>query len=238
MGAAARAMNTMGFTDLRIVGDGGVLEHPEARAFAHGSTEILATARVYDGLAEALSDRDLTVATTGRRRGSRRDYYEPEDLRNMLAQGRRGSHIAIVFGREESGLSNDELELCELVSAVPMRRPYPSINLGQAVMVYSYALSPLVLSVDRRASKTPDRRSVRVLRSKARNLLPRLGFDPGRAVYQRMIERIAAAEETDLHLLFSLVNALEIHLPPQEEAPESPPPATGWSPETGPDRTP
>ncbi|MFW5693862.1 MAG: tRNA/rRNA methyltransferase [Alkalispirochaeta sp.] len=212
VGAAARAMKTMGFTDLRIVGAPDIALEQEARAFAHGSTDILAAARPFRALSEALSDIDLAVATTGRRRGKRSDYYTPDQLRSMLVDEERGSAIALVFGREESGLSNEELSQCQIVSLVPMREPYPSLNLGQAVMVYTYALSSLQMSVAQPHHREADPASVHALVDKAQEVLPYLGFDPGRAVYHRMLERIGAAGRIDVHLMHSLLKAIEIHI--------------------------
>lgn len=212
VGAAARAMKTMGFRDLRIVGAPAINRAPEARAFAHGSTDILEEARHFSSLTSSLADTDLAIATTGRRRGKRSDYYTPDQLRSMIEDGQRGAAIALVFGREESGLSNDELAQCQLVSLVPMRGAYPSLNLGQAVMVYTYALAPLQLTTTPPQTHAADPASVHALVDKAQTILPQLGFDPGRAVYHRMLERIGAAGQTDVNLMHSLLTAVEIHI--------------------------
>lgn len=223
VGAAARAMKTMGFTDMRVVGAPEITRHAEARAFAHGSSDILDAARHVDALDEALEDIDLAVATTGRRRGQRRDYYSPDELVPMLADGQRGQRLALVFGPEESGLSNRELDRCQLVSVVPMRRSYPSLNLGQAVMVYTYALSPLILSTRGVEHASASRESVRALTERAHALLPRLGFDPGRARFRRMLERAGAASQTDVNLLHSLLQAVERRLAPEPPSTSRPP---------------
>lgn len=212
VGAAARAMKTMGFRDLRIVNAADIDQELEARAFAHGSTDILDEVRHFDSLDRALSDVDLAVATTGRRRGKRSDYYTPDQLLNMLQNNQRGPTVAVVFGREESGLSNGELAQCQMVSLVPMRGAYPSLNLGQAVMVYTYALSSLQINSARPKTQSADPASVHALVLKAQTILPQLGFDPGRAVYHRMLERIGAAEQTDVNLMHSLLTAIEIHI--------------------------
>jgi tRNA/rRNA methyltransferase len=217
VGAAARAMKTMGFSDLRIVGSEGIHRDATARAFAHASTEILDAARTYGTLPEAIADVDIAVATTGRRRGKRRDYSTPEELRERFSAGAHGESAALVFGREESGLSNEELALCQLVSLVPMRVTYPSLNLGQAVMVYTYALSPLFVPTAPVQYHPAREASVQALARKAETLLPALGFDPGRAVYRRMMERLGAANQTDVNLLHSLLKAIELHLPPSRE---------------------
>lgn len=212
VGAAARAMKTMGFSDLRIVGSEGIHHDPTARAFAHASTDILDAARPCASLSEAIADADVAVATTGRRRGKRRDYSTPDELRERFVSGEYGESAALVFGREESGLSNEELAVCQLVSLVPMRVSYPSLNLGQAVMVYTYALSPLFVPTAPVQYHAARESSVQALARKAEALLPALGFDPGRAVYRRMMERLGAANQTDVNLLHSLLKAIEIHL--------------------------
>ena len=207
VGAAARAMKTMGFSDLRIVG--GAWNSDEARALAHGSREILEGARQFTDLSGAVADRDLVVGTTARRRGKRDDYYDPPRLREMLHEGRRGTRIALVFGREESGLSNEELDLCHITTAVPMRASYPSLNLAQAVMVYCYELAPLQFHVHHPDKGILEETTMSVLYERAGETLRSLGFDPGRALYRRILERIGAATRTDAHLILSVIKALE-----------------------------
>jgi tRNA/rRNA methyltransferase len=212
IGAAARAMKTMGFRDLRIVDPCGLVppkDDAEARAFAHGSTDILEEATRWPSLAAAVSGYDVVVGTTGRRRGKRTELYTPEEVKSLLVEGPKARRIALVFGPEERGLSNEELDLCDITSAVPMRSAYPSLNLGQAVMVYTYALSPLVFSTERRNSSSPTEGSIRAIHEKAERLLPRLGFDPGRAIFTRILERVSSASETDARLIHSVLNALE-----------------------------
>ncbi|TVR70055.1 MAG: tRNA/rRNA methyltransferase [Spirochaetaceae bacterium] len=209
VGAAARAMKTMGFTDLRIVGTGpDQWNIGEARAFAHGSSDVLDGAGLHGSLEEALEDRDLVVGTTARRRGKRDDYYEPPQLREMLGAGLRGERIALVFGREESGLSNEELDLCHITTAIPMRAAYPSLNLAQAVMVYCYELSSLRFHAHRLEHGVPEEATMSVLHRRASETLLWLGFDPGRALYRRILERIGAATRTDAHLMLSVIKAI------------------------------
>ncbi len=141
VGAAARAMKTMGFNELILVGSQVHLEE-EARWVAHGATDILDNVRCYDSFDALRQDFDLLIATTARERGSPRTFLAPDELATTLSHSGAGSR-ALVFGRESSGLSNQELDACDLFSYVPLAGEYPSLNLGQAVMVYSYALSGL-----------------------------------------------------------------------------------------------
>ncbi|MDS0111747.1 tRNA/rRNA methyltransferase, partial [Enterobacter hormaechei subsp. steigerwaltii] len=144
IGAAARAMKTMGFTDLRIVDSTAHLE-PAARWVAHGSGDILDNITTYATLADALHDISFTVATTARSRAKFHYYATPAELVPMLEEKSQWlEKAALVFGREDSGLTNEELELADVLTGAPMVADYPSLNLGQAVMVYCYQLASLI----------------------------------------------------------------------------------------------
>ncbi|MDU7021651.1 MAG: tRNA/rRNA methyltransferase [Enterobacter sp.] len=144
IGAAARAMKTMGFTDLRIVDSAAHLE-PAARWVAHGSGDILDNITTYATLAEALHDISFTVATTARSRAKFHYYATPAELVPLLEEKSQWlEKAALVFGREDSGLTNEELELADVLTGAPMVADYPSLNLGQAVMVYCYQLASLI----------------------------------------------------------------------------------------------
>ena len=141
--AAARAMKTMGFTSLRIVDSEAHLQ-PAARWVAHGAGEILDGVQTFATLEQALADVDFTVATTAR--SARFHYYctPPELLAQLSERKQWVGQAALVFGREDSGLTNEELALADLLTGVPMQADYPSLNLGQAVMVYCYQLASLM----------------------------------------------------------------------------------------------
>ncbi|QDO84175.1 tRNA/rRNA methyltransferase [Shewanella psychropiezotolerans] len=141
VGAAARAIKTMGFEQLILVNSNLHLDK-EAHWLAHGATDILERTLVVDSVADIRAQYDHLIATTARERGTPRQYLTPDELKNtVLRQSGSVKKIALLFGRESSGLSNSELELCDLFSYVPLINDYPSLNLAQAVMVYSYALS-------------------------------------------------------------------------------------------------
>ena len=143
IGAVARALKVMGFSDLRLVNPADHLSD-SARWLAHASCDVLESAGVYGSLEEAVDNLDLVIGTTAKRRTVKYDYYRPEELKDIIA-GKEGTvhKLGIVFGREESGLTNRELHLCDLLSTVPIANPYPSLNLGQSVMLYAYVLSDL-----------------------------------------------------------------------------------------------
>lgn len=139
VGAAARAIKTMGFSELWLV-DPCQLE-PEAYWVAHQSDDILRNARTFTDLASALANVDFSIATGARRRLEKDDYLTPSECRQVLAE-KPGSlqRAAIVFGRESSGLTGDEIALCDAATRIPLAHPQPSLNLAQAVMLYAWEL--------------------------------------------------------------------------------------------------
>jgi tRNA/rRNA methyltransferase len=143
IGAAARALKTTGFTQIRLVNPCNHLAD-EAKWLAHGSNDILEAADVFASLKEALDGVDFAVGTTAKNRSAKADYYTPEAAKGLIFK-KSGtiSKIAIVFGREESGLTNGELRMCDIASSIPLFAPYPSINLAQSVMIYAYVFSTL-----------------------------------------------------------------------------------------------
>ena len=115
----------------------------EASWVAHGAQEILTQAQAFDTLEEALADMDLVVATTARQRGRYQHYLTPAEIRDQIRAKPSLGKVAIVFGCEESGLSNEQLAQVDLISYLPLKVSYPSLNLGQAIMLYAYELEPV-----------------------------------------------------------------------------------------------
>ena len=139
VGAAARALKNMGFDDLRLVGRVPSNDREAVKMAVHAD-DILASATVYPDLAGALADCSLAVGTTSRRGGyrSRATPLRPAAIElDALAASNK---IALVFGREDRGLTNHELKLCHRLITIPTAPEYPSLNLAQAVMVVAYEL--------------------------------------------------------------------------------------------------
>ncbi len=139
IGGAARAIKTMGFRNLNLVRPGD-FKTQEALWMAHASEDILNNAHVYLSLEETISDKNFVVATTQRERGSHLPYFTPKELAKKVIPISLEHQVAIVFGNEKSGLSNSELAMCDAISTIPAHSNHPSLNLAQAVMVYSYEL--------------------------------------------------------------------------------------------------
>src|SRR5215469_11221564 len=139
VGAAARALKNMGFDDLRLVGR-DLLNDREAVKMAVHADDLLANAKVYPSLTEALADCSLVVGTTSRRGGYRSRAMPLREAAIELAAIAGANKIAIVFGREDHGLTNRELKACHRLVTIPTAPEYPSLNLAQAVMVVAYEL--------------------------------------------------------------------------------------------------
>ena len=140
IGAAARAMKTMGFSDLRLVAPRR-FPHPEADALASGALDVLESARLFGDLGEALADASLAVGFSAR---SRELSHAPRALREAapeIAAVARERPVALVFGNETFGLSNEELGRCQMLCAIPASPAYASLNLAAAVQVACYELS-------------------------------------------------------------------------------------------------
>lgn len=149
IGAACRAINNFGITRLTIVTDRAV-DYDAARPLAAWSEHILDGATVTDSLQEAVGGASLVAGTT-RRLGQKRKArpYDPWELAVLVEErygaGRRGDEstdatVAVVFGNERSGLSDEELEHCHIAVSVPTSPNCPSLNLSHAVSVVAYEL--------------------------------------------------------------------------------------------------
>jgi tRNA/rRNA methyltransferase len=207
VGAAARAIKTMGFDQLILISPCDYLNGP-ARWLAYGSTEILENAKVFTSFQEAIAGFDFVVGTSAKKRSVKYDYHPLPELPGLLqAKGASIQKVALVFGREESGLTNAELNLCDIVSTVPMKTVFPSLNLGQAVMLYAWEMAKLNLTKEIKSAER-NVESQRALIKKVRSILLEIGFEENSAIFPRFLERISFMEEGDMHLLHSLCNKL------------------------------
>ena len=208
VGAAARAIKTMGFSSLRLINTNAHLNE-KASWLAHASNEILDNAKLYNSLNEATKDIDWIIGTSAKKRRVNEDYY-PSNKINDLIKNKADSikNLAIVFGREESGLTNEELKLCDIVTSVPMKTTYPSLNLAQSVMIYAYTLSMLEFE-----EKKPDQKinqaELNTMKSKSEDILTEIGFKKDSSIYNRIMERLMILGETDIHLILSIEHKIK-----------------------------
>ncbi|MGC5704263.1 tRNA (cytosine(32)/uridine(32)-2'-O)-methyltransferase TrmJ [Pseudomonas sp. NFXW11] len=138
IGGAARAMKNMGLSRLVLV-EPRVFPSPEADARASGATDILESAQVVATLEEALVGCTLVFGTSARERSIPWPLLDPrESGLKVVEEAGQGAQIALVFGREDSGLTNDELQRCHFHVHIPSDPAFSSLNLATAVQVLSY----------------------------------------------------------------------------------------------------
>jgi len=214
IGAAARAMKTMGFSSLRIVDSEAHLQ-PAARWVAHGAGEILDNIQHYDSLQAALADIDFTVATTARSRARFHYYCTPQELLGQMQEKQQWiGQAALVFGREDSGLTNEELALADILTGVPMIADYPSLNLGQAVMVYCYQLAQLNLAQQETPVAAPaDSGQLAALHQRTDALLTRLAVSDDQKLSDWLHQRLGILTQRDTLMLHRLLHDIEKKLP-------------------------
>lgn len=139
IGAAARAMKNMGLSRLYLV-EPKDFPSFEASQRASSATDVLSRAVVVDTLAEALQGCSFVCGTSARQRSVKWPQLDARECGVQLQQESEQHEVALVFGRERSGLSNEELELCQALVNIPTAEAYSSLNLAQAVQVLSYEI--------------------------------------------------------------------------------------------------
>ena len=192
IGSAARALKNMGFDDLRMVAPEASPQSNDAHAMAVHANDVLARAKIFPTLGEALADCNLTVGTTCRT-GPYREAVRP--LREMtidLAEAASANRIAMIFGAEDTGLTNSELKFCQKLITIPTSAEYASINLAQSVILCAYELRMALVSEPPASAEIPQLASaaeVNAAMERLKESLLAIGFLP---------------EENPEHLMFTL----------------------------------
>ncbi|MFH1216935.1 MAG: RNA methyltransferase [Pseudomonadota bacterium] len=140
IGSVCRVMMNFGFTDLRLVKPRADHLSKESRDMAVKARELLKNARIFKTLGDALADCHLCFGTTRRFGRYRTDFLEPHEVSARISGLRPDSRAALVFGREDSGLTTAELDLCRHFVTIPADSALPSLNLAQAVAVCLYEI--------------------------------------------------------------------------------------------------
>jgi len=209
VGAAARAIKTMGFSKLRLIDPCDHLSE-EALMLAHASHEILQSARVFEKYDEAVADLDLVICTTAKGRTAKHDYHSSRDIRELLENKKEHlNSVGILFGTEESGLPNALILKSDMAMSIPMAGTYPSLNLGQAVMVTAYELSPLN-QLD--LPGLPLKKSGEgwgTLKYQVQQLLNESGIPAGSPLHHRIMERMATVNANDIPLFLSVLSRIQ-----------------------------
>lgn len=139
IGTAARAMANFGLHELRLVDPRDGWPNEKALTSSSGANWIIENATLHETLADALKDVNYVYATTARPRGMIKEVITPEQAgHDMRARVAKGEKIALLFGRERFGLSNDEVSLADVIVTAPVNPAFASINIAQAVLLMGY----------------------------------------------------------------------------------------------------
>lgn len=174
VGAAARAMKNFGFRELCIVGEHPPLE-PVAGWWASGAEDLVAAAQRVPTLHHALAGAKVTVATTSARGRTTPVDLSPWELAQLFAVLHESETMALVFGREDRGLTREEVVQCQRTAGIPTDRDFPTMNLAQAVAVFSFVLSRPAERPQFRKDR-PDAALLERVHQRAESLLLEVGF--------------------------------------------------------------
>ncbi|HEX7706210.1 MAG TPA: RNA methyltransferase [Thermoanaerobaculia bacterium] len=211
VGAVARAMKNFGFDDLWIVGT-----HPEllpvAGWWASGADDLLAEAHFAPTLIEALGSVQLTIATTSMRGRTTPVSFTSRTLAERFRELGPDQSMALVFGRENSGLTREELVLCQYTAAIPTNDQFPTMNLAQSVGVFCYELSAVTpASISRELA---DADLVERMHQRAYDLLRHVGFlheNNARRIYDDIRAMVARADldERETKIILGMLRQIE-----------------------------
>ena len=153
MGSAARAMKTMGLTNLCLVNP---IIKPDSQSIslAAGASDIIKQAQIFLSLEAAVADCSLVIGTSARPRSLQWPNLTPKECgEKIIAEACRHAQVALVFGRERVGLTNDELQKCHFHVSIPANPNYSSLNLAMSVQVLSYEIRMSLLSAQEASIK-------------------------------------------------------------------------------------
>ncbi|HWP58266.1 MAG TPA: RNA methyltransferase [Candidatus Acidoferrales bacterium] len=217
IGSVARAMKNMGVSDLALVGNA----RPRsfwARAMAVHARDILAAAKRYASLREAVADCGLVIGTTCRPGLYRSHSRAPREVAPEIVAAARAHKTALVFGPEDRGLSNHDLKHCQWLITIPTHEDYPSLNVAQAAVICLYEIFLAALGeTPKEAVARAPAESVERLFDRMQRTLLQIGFlDPQNPDHlmlalRRLFGR-AGLEERDVRILSGLFRQIEWYL--------------------------
>ena len=224
IGAAARAMKTMGLNQLYLV-QPKKFPHADATAMATGAADLLETAVVCDTLAEALNGCVFAIGLSARRRELSHELVTAREAATEAAKiATPQQTVALVFGTEMSGLSNEELDLCQLLAMIPTNPEFSSLNLAAAVQVMSYELRQAVPGGAQLPTSAPaplaSSEDVERFYAHLEETLVGIGFlnalEPGRLMQRvRRIYARARLEKEEVNILRGILKLTQNPRPPE-----------------------
>lgn len=218
IGGAARAMKNMGLSDLALVSP-KIYPSEEAVARAAGADDILAAAKLCETLDEAIADRHFVIGASARLRTIAWPQLTPRECAERIIPEASRHKIAILFGREHAGLTNDELERCQYLLHIPCNPAFHSLNVAAAVQVVAYELfqaaqgSAIPVQEDEAAWATAA--EMESFHDHLLQTLFDIGFLHERKASPTLIRRLRrifkrnSLEKTDIHILRGILTAVQ-----------------------------
>lgn len=155
IGGVARAMKNMGLSRLSLVAPEAPFPHAKARARASGAVNVLENTQIFSTLEEAIVGCSLVIGASARMRTLPWPVVDPRECASRVANIDKEAEVAIVLGRENSGLTNEELQLCQLLVTIPTNPDFSSLNIAAAAQVLCYEIR-LAAAVDKVPVDEPD----------------------------------------------------------------------------------
>lgn len=218
IGAAARAMKNMGLSDLALV-EPKIFPSTEAVARASGANDILDSARVCATLDEAIADCELVIGASARLRTITWPQLDPKECAALVTE--HPVRTAILFGREHSGLNNEELERCHYLLHIPCNPEFSSLNVAAALQVVAYEIHAAALENRAEAPPMSPYATGEQMESFFRHLettlweVRFLHEKKSSPSLMRRLKRIfnrARLEQKEIHILRGILNAVQLQL--------------------------
>lgn len=222
IGSAARAMKTMGLSNLYLVSPKSV--DKQSIALAAGADDVVRNAHIVDTFEQAIEDCSLVIGTSARLRHLQSTLIEPRECAEKASTHQ--GQVAIVFGRERVGLTNEELLKCHYHLNIPANPEYSSLNLAMAVQLVSYEMRMAFLTKNKTESTLstiediyPTAQEMEYFFAHTEQVYQSLGFIQNQGVIQKLrrLYNRSSLEKNELNILRGMLSAVEKRLNLQKE---------------------
>ena len=222
IGSAARAMKTMGLSNLYLVSSKSVDE--QSIALAAGADDLVRNAQIVDTFEQAIEDCSLVIGTSARLRHLQSTLIEPRECAEKVSTHQ--GQVAVVFGRERVGLTNEELLKCHYHLNIPANPEYSSLNLAMAVQLVSYEMRMAFLVKNRTETALstieniyPTAQEMEYFFAHTEQVYQSLGFIQNQGVIQKLrrLYNRSSLEKNELNILRGMLSAVEKRLDLQKE---------------------
>ena len=218
IGASARALKNLGFSKLELVRP-GKFPSDETGWFAHGAEDVLSNIKVFPDLKSAMADKSVVIGATRRIGKKRGQAYSVREAAERIRELAVNNRIALLFGREDRGLKNEETAECSFMINIPAAPENPSFNLAQAVLIVAYELSSTSYTVNPPPGMISNADFLNLFQ-RLGNIMKMAGYEPKgirdnekeiMMDLKRLMSR-AAITEREAHMIHGIISQIEENL--------------------------